>query len=78
MKLEQNIKVAVDIVLFGYESSQLYVLFIKQKYGLFKGRWSLPGGFVKDNEGLKSGALRELKEETGVAAEDLEQLYIGY
>ena len=75
MKLKQNIKVAVDIVLFGYESNQLYILLIKQKYGLFKGRWSVPGGFVKDNEGLKTAAYRELKEETGVVAKDLEQLY---
>lgn len=75
MKLSQNIKVAVDIVLFGYESNQLYVLLIKQKYGLFKGRWSIPGGFVKDGEGLMSAALRELKEETGVVAKELEQLY---
>jgi len=75
MKLTQNIKVAVDIVLFGYESNQLYILLIKQKYGNLKGQWCLPGGFVKDDEGLKSAALRELKEETGVVAKELEQLY---
>jgi len=75
MKLIQNIKLSVDVILFGYESNQLYVLLIKQKYGQFKGRWSLPGGFVKDKEGLKTAALRELEEETGVVAKDLEQLY---
>lgn len=75
MKLKQNIKVAVDIVLFGYEASQLYVLLIKQKYGKFEGHWSLPGGFVKDKEGLKAAAKRELKEETGIATEGIEQLY---
>lgn len=75
MKVRQNIKVAVDIVLFGYESSQLYVLLIKQKYGKFKNQWSLPGGFVKDDEGLKAAAKRELQEETGVIVQELEQLY---
>lgn len=71
----QNIRIAVDIVLFGYENNQLHVLLIKQKYGHFKGRWSLPGGFVKNEEGLMTAARRELKEETGVIAKELEQLY---
>ena len=31
MKIIQEIKVAVDIVLFGYENNNLYVLLIKQK-----------------------------------------------
>jgi len=75
MKLDQNIKVAVDVVLFGYESSQLFVLLIKQKFGKYKGKWSLPGGFVKDGEGLKVAALRELKEEAGIEVKELEQLY---
>ena len=75
MKLEQSIKVAVDVVLFGYESSQLYVLLIKQKYGKFKNKWVLPGGFVKNDEGLTEAALRELKEESGVTTSHLEQLY---
>lgn len=75
MEIKQDIKVAVDIVLFGYENSQLFVLLIKQKYGKYKDNWSLPGGFVKNSEGLKHAALRELKEESGVIVQDLEQLY---
>lgn len=75
MKLDQNIKVAVDIVLFGYEQNQLFILLIKQKYGKYKDKWSLPGGFVKDNEGITEAALRELKEETGIVGSNLEQLY---
>jgi len=75
MKLKQNIKVAVDIVIFGYEANQLFILLIKQKYGKYQGKWALPGGFVKDDEGLLEAANRELLEETGVAVADLEQLY---
>lgn len=75
MKIEQNIKVAVDIVLFGYEANQLYILLIKQKYGKYKGHWSLPGGFVKDDEALIDAATRELMEETNVEVNELEQLY---
>lgn len=75
MKLAQDIKIAVDIVLFGYEDNQLFVLLIKQKYGKYKNTWSLPGGFVLNDEGLKEAALRELQEESGVNVKDLEQLY---
>ena len=75
MKLKQDIKLAVDVVLFGYEKSQLFVLLIKQKYGKYKNKWSLPGGFVINDEGLKAAALRELHEESGVNVKDLEQLY---
>ena len=75
MKLKQDIKLAVDVVLFGDEKSQLFVLLIKQKYGKYKNKWSLPGGFVKNDEGLKTAALRELQEESGVIVKALEQLY---
>ncbi|MEZ5016848.1 MAG: NUDIX domain-containing protein [Flavipsychrobacter sp.] len=75
MSIEQNIKVAVDAVVFGYTDNQLQVLLIKQKYGQQKGNWALPGGFVQDKESLKVAVLRELKEETGVEANYIEQLY---
>ena len=75
MKLEQSIKVAVDVVIFGYESNQLYILLIKQKFGKYKGQWSLPGGFVKNDEGLRAAADRELYEEAGIQVKELEQLY---
>ena len=75
MEIVQNIKVAVDIVIFGYEAKQLFVLLIKQKYGKHRGKWVLPGGFVRDDEGLLEAAKRELKEETGITVNAIEQLY---
>ena len=75
MKLDQNIKLAVDAIVFGYQNNQLYVLLIKQKYGLLKNKWALPGGFVKDHEKLSQAVIRELKEETGIKVKTLEQLY---
>jgi len=75
MKVKQDIKVAVDSIVFGYENNQLFVLLIKQKYGSLKNRWALPGGFVKDNEPLKEAVTRELFEETGVKLTSLEQLF---
>lgn len=67
----------VDCVVFGYEASasSLKVLLIRRKLPPFKGDWSLPGGFVQIEESVEAAAMRELKEETGVADVFLEQLY---
>ncbi|MEL6941246.1 MAG: NUDIX domain-containing protein [Bacteroidota bacterium] len=72
---QQNIKIAVDAIVFGYEKAQLYVLLIKQKFGAYKNTWSLPGGFVLNGEGLTKAVERELKEEAGIEVDYLEQLY---
>ena len=72
----QNIKVAVDAVVFGYTSKEgLSVLLIKRNIKPFKDSWALPGGLVGDNESLEEAIQRELKEETGVNINYLEQLY---
>lgn len=71
----QQIKVAVDAIVFGYNEQQLQVLLIKQKYGPFKNSWALVGGFVQNNEGLIDAVKRELKEETNLEINYLEQLY---
>lgn len=75
MTLDQNIKVAVDAIVFGYMNGGLYVLLIKQKFGALKDRWAFVGGFVKDNEGLHAAVHRELEEEAGIKVRYLEQLY---
>lgn len=75
MKLQQNIKVAVDAIVFGYADNQLNVLLIKQKFGELKNQWALVGGFVKDDETLNDAVNRELKEEAGIKVNYLEQLY---
>ena len=75
MELKQNIKIAVDAIVFGYSNNKLNVLLIKQKYGLLKDQWALVGGFVKDNETLNDAVNRELQEEAGIKVNYLEQLY---
>jgi len=71
----QNIRIAVDAVVFGYQHGKLYVLLIRQKFGSQEAYWALPGGLVQDNEPLIDAVKRELKEETNVAVNYLEQLY---
>jgi 8-oxo-dGTP diphosphatase len=65
----------VDCVVFGYDESELKVLLIKRALDPFKGRWALPGGFVRVEESLDDAAHRELFEETGLKDISLEQLY---
>jgi 8-oxo-dGTP diphosphatase len=72
----QDIKVAVDAVVFGYTSKEgLSVLLIKRNIEPFKDVWALPGGLVGNDEPLEDAVQRELKEETGVSINYLEQLY---
>ncbi|HRF42084.1 MAG TPA: NUDIX hydrolase, partial [Saprospiraceae bacterium] len=75
MNIQQNIRVAVDAIVFGYSRRQLHVLLIRQKFGLLKDRWALVGGFVQDHEPLSEAVQRELREEAGISVDYLEQLY---
>jgi 8-oxo-dGTP diphosphatase len=69
-------RLTVDAVVFGYESpSNISVLLVKRRFDPFQGHWAIPGGFVLDNESLEEAVKRELKEETGVKINYLEQLY---
>jgi len=67
--------VTVDCVVFGLDEQDLKILLIQRGYEPFKGSWAIPGGFINADESLEQGALRELKEETGVSDVFLEQLY---
>ncbi len=67
--------VTTDIVIFSIINRDLKVLLVKRDVMPFKGKWALPGGFVQMNESLEEGAMRELREETGVKNVYLEQLY---
>lgn len=71
----QNIKIAVDAIVFGYQNNQLYVLLIQQKFGTETSYWALPGGLVRNQESLFDAVKRELKEETNVEVNYLEQLF---
>ncbi len=66
--------VTADICIFSIREGKLHVLLIERLAEPFVGSWAIPGGFIKMDEDLVTGALRELEEETGVAGVPLEQL----
>ncbi len=76
MGLKQDIRLAVDAVIFGYKpQNSLSILLIKRKYEPYQNHWALPGGFVLNEESLEQAVQRELEEETGAKVNYLEQLY---
>lgn len=71
----QNIRIAVDAIVFGYKNNDLYVLLIEQQFGTSEKYWALPGGLVQNSESLSDAVIRELHEETNVQLTFMEQLY---
>jgi 8-oxo-dGTP diphosphatase len=67
--------VATDCVIFGFDGIKLHVLLIERGAEPYKGMWAFPGGFLQMEEDAEQGALRELKEETNLTAQYIEQFY---
>jgi 8-oxo-dGTP diphosphatase len=71
---KQNIAVTLDPVIFYRKARVFNVLLIKRKNEPFRDHWSLPGGFLEEDETMMEGAKRELEEETGLKIEKLQQV----
>ncbi|WP_041522133.1 NUDIX hydrolase [Gilvimarinus agarilyticus] len=65
---------SIDNLIFGLDHGQLDVMLIKHREGISKGRWGLPGGWIRYDENLRDAASRHLHELTGVQNLYLEQL----
>ncbi|MBR3101032.1 MAG: NUDIX hydrolase [Muribaculaceae bacterium] len=66
--------VTTDCVVFGFDGVKLNVLLIERGHEPYKGSWAFPGGFLNIDEDAPDGARRELREETGFEATNIEQL----
>lgn len=66
--------VTTDCVVFGFDGHDLKILLIERGLEPFKGSWAFPGGFLRMRETAEQGALRELKEETGLDLRYIKQV----
>lgn len=65
---------SIDNLIFGLDHGELKILLVKHNMGESKGRWGLPGGWIRYDENLRDAAARLLQELTGVHDLYLEQL----
>ncbi len=68
-------EITVDTVILTIKNDELKVLLVKRENEPFKGKWAIPGGYVRMSEDLDAAAMRVLKEKTNVDNIYLEQLY---
>ncbi|MEB2774131.1 NUDIX domain-containing protein [Algoriphagus sp. D3-2-R+10] len=67
-------QVSIDCVIFGYQENNLKVLIPKL---VLKGDlWTLPSGFIKQEESIDQAALRVLEERTGIRNVYLDQFRV--
>lgn len=67
--------VTTDSVIFGFDGSKLKVLLIERGIDPYRGKWAFPGGFLNMDESAEEGAMRELREETGLLPSYIEQFH---
>lgn len=68
--------VASDMVVLTLRDDVLHVALVRRAASTEHGKWALPGGFMTRGESAEEAAYRELREEVGIAEDDvvLEQL----
>ena len=73
---KQNPKfyVGIDCIIFGFDKGELNLLLLKRNFEPAKGKWSLMGGFIQENESADDAAKRVLSELTGLENVYMEQI----
>jgi ADP-ribose pyrophosphatase YjhB (NUDIX family) len=72
---QDSLLVAVDCIIFGFTGKELKALLVKRQFEPEMGKWSLMGGFVKENESVEAAATRVLDLLTGLTDIYMEQLF---
>jgi 8-oxo-dGTP diphosphatase len=67
--------VTVDVALISVFEGGLFTLVMRRAEHPSRGRWALPGGFVRMEESLDRAATRVLADKAGLRGVFLEQLY---
>ncbi len=65
---------AVDCVIFGFDNGSIKLLLVHRNFMPYKGKWSVIGGFLQQNETLDMAAQRIVRSLTGLDKVFLEQL----
>ena len=65
---------SIDCLIFGFKKNELDILLVQHGEGISKGKWALPGGWIKYDESIDDSASRILDDLTGVSNIYLEQL----
>lgn len=71
---QSKILVAVDCIIFGFDSKELKLLLFKRKVEPLKGAWSLIGAFIDENLSLNDAAKKVVFDLTGLNNIFLEEL----
>lgn len=72
----QKIHLAVDCIIFGFDGTTLKILLVKRGLEPEIGKWSLMGGFVRENQSIDDEAMVVLKKLTGLSNIFMKQLYV--
>jgi len=75
-KIHPQHYVAVDCVVLGYQDEEIKLLLYPRSFEPYKGKWSLVGGFVQENESADEAASRILRQTTGLEQIFLEQIAV--
>jgi 8-oxo-dGTP diphosphatase len=67
--------VTVDVALLSVRDDALVTLLLRRDHPPYRGRYALPGGFLRMDEPLEAAAARVLRDKAGLEHVFLEQLY---
>jgi 8-oxo-dGTP diphosphatase len=74
-KAFEQVSVAVDVALLSVAEGAVRVRLVQRTEHPAKGKWAVPGGFVRPTESLDAAAARILHEKAGATGVFLEQLF---